>query len=64
MLGDELTDFNVRIFATDLDNDAIAFARRGIYPAAALVNLPPDLVERYFTPLNGAYRGEEAESAR
>jgi two-component system, chemotaxis family, CheB/CheR fusion protein len=55
VLGDELADFTVRIFATDLDNDAIAFARRGIYPAAALVNLPPELAEQYFTRLNGEY---------
>ena len=55
VLGEEAQDFNIRIFATDLDNDAIAFARRGIYPEVALVNLPPDMVERYFTPVNGAF---------
>ncbi|MDQ6604669.1 MAG: ATP-binding protein [Chloroflexota bacterium] len=55
LLGDELAQFNVRIFATDLDNEAINFARRGIYPAAALVNLPPEMVERYFTRLNGDF---------
>src|SRR5205814_8833648 len=32
-LGDELDQFSVRIFATDVDAEAIAFARRGIYPA-------------------------------
>lgn len=52
LLGDELAQFNVRVFATDLDSEAIAFARRGIYPAAALTNLPPALVEQYFTRLN------------
>jgi two-component system CheB/CheR fusion protein len=55
VLGEELPDFNVRIFATDLDDDAISFARRGIYPAAALANLPPNLIERYFTRSNGDY---------
>ncbi len=55
VLGDELAQFNVRIFATDLDNDAITFARRGIYPAGALVNLPPEMIERYFTRLNGDF---------
>ncbi|MGI8689683.1 MAG: chemotaxis protein CheB [Thermomicrobiales bacterium] len=55
LLGDELAQFNVRIFATDLDSEAIAFARRGIYPAAALVNLPRETIERYFTPLNGDF---------
>ncbi|MDQ2783556.1 MAG: ATP-binding protein [Chloroflexota bacterium] len=55
LLGDELPQFNVRIFATDLDNEAITFARRGIYPAATLVNLPREMIERYFTPLNGDF---------
>lgn len=55
MLGDEMAELNVRIFATDLDADAIAFARRGIYPATALTHLPVDLIERYFLPFDGAY---------
>lgn len=55
LLGDELAQFNVRIFATDLDSEAITFARRGIYPAAALVNLPREAIERYFTALNGDF---------
>ena len=45
----------MRIFATDLDDEAISFARRGIYPAAALGDLPPELIERYFTRLDGDY---------
>src|SRR5438552_2078480 len=55
VLGDELEQFTVRIFATDLDPAAIAFARRGVYPATALVVLPDDLLARYFTPVDGAY---------
>ncbi len=39
-LGDRRDDFNVRIFATDLDDEAIAFARTGIYSAAALSVVP------------------------
>jgi two-component system CheB/CheR fusion protein len=50
-LGDELTSFNVRIFATDVDSEAIAFARRGIYPQATLDGLPSDVVERHFTAI-------------
>ncbi len=38
----------VRIYATDLDEEAVAFARRGIYPARTLENLPPGLLERHF----------------
>ena len=54
-LGDELSQFAVQIFATDLDEDALAFARRGIYPAAALASVPEDLRARAFTLLDGSY---------
>src|ERR671937_99277 len=50
VLGEELERFTVRTFATDLDTAAVAYARRGIYPANALATLPRDLVERYFLP--------------
>ncbi len=52
-LGDEIERLSVRIFATDLDLQAIAYARRGIYPAASLNLAPPELVERYFTKEDG-----------
>ena len=32
VLGREAGLFNVRIFATDIDEDAVKFARRGVYP--------------------------------
>jgi two-component system, chemotaxis family, CheB/CheR fusion protein len=48
-LGDELGEFNVRIFATDVDLDAISFARRGTYPAATLASVPEEIRDRYFT---------------
>jgi two-component system CheB/CheR fusion protein len=54
-LGDDLDDFSVRIFATDLHADSVAFAGRGIYPPAAVENLPPALLERYFTRVEGGY---------
>ncbi len=48
LLGQELGQFSIKIFATDLDSDAIAFARRGFYPTKSLAKLPPELIERYF----------------
>jgi len=45
----------VRIFATDLDASAVAFARRGVYPASALKNVPSELREQYFTDIDGEY---------
>ncbi|HEX2738958.1 MAG TPA: CheR family methyltransferase, partial [Rubrobacter sp.] len=55
-LGDELGRFNVRIFATDLDEEAIAFARNGIYAHSALANTPEALIDRYFVKENGNYQ--------
>jgi two-component system, chemotaxis family, CheB/CheR fusion protein len=54
-LGDELESFNVRIFATDVDADAITFARRGIYLETSLAGVPPELVERHFTKVAEGY---------
>jgi two-component system, chemotaxis family, CheB/CheR fusion protein len=55
LLDGQLDRFNVRIFATDLDGEAVAFARHGVYPAAALANVPPDLLARYFNQIDGDY---------
>ena len=49
-LGNELQEWNVRIFATDLDEGAIAFARRGLYPANLLNTLLNDYKSRFFEP--------------
>jgi len=54
-LGDELDAFNVRIFATDIDGAAIAFARRGIYGEASLTDVPADVIDRHFTKVTEGY---------
>jgi two-component system CheB/CheR fusion protein len=54
-MGDALPWPEVRIFATDIDRDAIAFARRGVYPAAALKGLPAGARDRYFVKSDGGY---------
>ncbi|WP_437581828.1 CheR family methyltransferase [Sorangium sp. So ce887] len=56
LLGNELDTFHVRIFATDVDVDAVAFARRGIYGASSVEELPHELVERYFVAIDGQYQ--------
>jgi two-component system CheB/CheR fusion protein len=48
ILGDNPGGLRVQIFATDIDANAIALARRGIYPAAALNGLAPELAGKYF----------------
>ncbi len=54
LLGDD-DDLPVRIFATDVATDALDFARRGVFPAAALEGLPSDLLQRHFMPIDGSW---------
>ena len=48
----------VQIFATDIDRQAIATARAGVYPASIAADLTPDRLARFFTaaPDGGSYR--------
>ena len=56
LLGREFSDWNIRIFATDLDEGAVTFARRGLYPATALENLSDDYRIRFFEPIDQGFR--------
>lgn len=50
--------FKVQIFATDIDNRAIATARMGIYPASIAADVLPERLARFFVydPANSVYR--------
>lgn len=48
-------DLSVRIFATDLDEDAVTFARRGIYSARSLSRVPQDVRGRHFVERGDDY---------
>lgn len=53
MLWDQINDgdlqeYPIQIFATDLDEQSINFARRGIYSSQTTDKLPPQLIEHYF----------------
>ena len=54
-LGKERTPLDVRVFATDIDRDAIAFARRGVYSSAAVAAIPQPIRDRYFVRSEGSY---------
>ena len=41
--------FRVQVFATDIDSQAIATARIGLYPASIAADLSPERLARYFT---------------
>jgi two-component system, chemotaxis family, CheB/CheR fusion protein len=48
-LGSSLADYKVKIYATDIDEEALNIARRGEYPLERLRRLPATLKEKYFT---------------
>ena len=52
-LGLEETMERVKIYGTDIDEEALRDARSGLYTAQALEPVPPALREKYFEP-NGA----------
>lgn len=55
LLGANLSDYRVQIFATDIDLNAMAIARRGVYPESALAEIDPGLIARYFSTRDGHY---------
>ncbi|ASY73442.1 PAS domain S-box protein [Sinorhizobium fredii] len=48
--------FDLKVFATDAQEDNLRKARDGIYPAAALAGCPPGRVRRFFEKLDGSYQ--------
>jgi two-component system CheB/CheR fusion protein len=52
-LGDEGFKSRVKIYATDIDEDALAHARHAVYTTGQLQEIDPAMRERYFQPENG-----------
>ncbi len=50
LLGVEQLEQRVKIYATDVDEDALRHARHGVYDEAKLDGLPDELRARYFQP--------------
>ncbi len=46
----------IQIFATDLDEHAIAVARQGHYPESSLQEVPQSFIDQYFDVVPGGYR--------
>lgn len=55
-LGDTLGNYQVQIFATDVDTTALARARKALYPDAALKTMSRDMLSRYFLARGGYYQ--------
>jgi len=49
-------DFRVQIYATDLDDDAIATARTGCYPPNIVQDVTPERLRRFFTKDDTGYK--------
>jgi two-component system CheB/CheR fusion protein len=49
-------EFKLQIYATDIDDDAIASARAGLYPANIAIDVSPDRLRRYFSKEEGGFR--------
>jgi two-component system CheB/CheR fusion protein len=49
-------EFKLLIYATDIDDDAIATARAGIYPANIAIDVSPDRLRRNFSKEEGGFR--------
>ena len=49
--------FALQIFATDLDSQAVAVARAGLYPTSIAADLTPERLARFFTPAPGCTDG-------
>ena len=49
-------DFKVQIFGTDIDEEAIALARTGYYPASIAHDVAPERLNRFFHLEKGGFR--------
>lgn len=54
-LGPESFRQRVKIYATDIDEEALSEARAATYDAKAVESVPADLLARYFEQVNGRY---------
>jgi PAS domain S-box-containing protein len=47
-LGSNISSVDVQIFATDIDYSGLNIARKGLYSEAAIADMDPAIVEKYF----------------
>jgi two-component system CheB/CheR fusion protein len=55
-MDEEVPAFRVQVYATDLDEEAIAVARAGRYPKAIAQDLGPERLTRFFAEAPGGWR--------
>ncbi|KAB8318001.1 PAS domain-containing protein [Tolypothrix campylonemoides VB511288] len=54
-LGIEEYTTRVKVFATDVDADALNYARQANYNSKEVQNVPPEQLDKYFERVNGRY---------
>ena len=55
-LGDRSANYPVQVFATDVDERVISQARAGFYAEAALADVSPERLRRFFVKGSGGYQ--------
>jgi two-component system CheB/CheR fusion protein len=55
-LGNAIHDYDVKIYATDIDDNALSEARRGLYRPEKLKNVSPEQLDKYFVKENSFYK--------
>ncbi|TAH18165.1 MAG: PAS domain S-box protein [Cytophagales bacterium] len=55
ILRDNMLDYHIQIFATDIDEVAIGKARKGLYNANSLEGMPDDIINQYFLKKGDQY---------
>jgi len=54
--GDEAGHIPIQVFATDVSELAIEFARAGVYPENITADVSPERLRRFFNPSDGKFR--------
>ena len=55
-LGDAANNYTIKIYGTDIDEDALTTARQAVYRTEQLKDVPDRLMDRYFTREGQLYR--------
>jgi len=56
VMDETKAEFKVQLYATDLDDEAIAFARVGFYPPNIAADITPERLRRFFIKEDAGYR--------
>lgn len=57
----QVDDYEIEIFGTDIDTQIIEHAQRGIYSPRSVQNVPPEILQKYFSPMAGGHYKISAE---